>query len=91
MKPSELEMSVLMGWRWTGDDCNVLSFWKVHQESEVAIHKVRRAVRALARKGYLEYARMSWNDEGEFTGAGYKPTISGYTLIHAELARIDAS
>lgn len=32
---------------------------------------VRRAVRALARKGYAEFHKGLCNDDGEFAGAGY--------------------
>lgn len=39
--------------------------------------RVRRACRALARKGFAEYGRGLWNDDGEPAGSGYSATKAG--------------
>jgi hypothetical protein len=46
-------------------------------------HNIRRAVRSLARKGMLEYARsLFWEDEPKM-GAGYTLTEAGAEVIGA--------
>lgn len=42
--------------------------------------KVRRYVRALARKGLAEYYRGLWSDDGRPAGAGYCITRKGVDL-----------
>lgn len=39
--------------------------------------EVRRRVRALARKGLLQYERGLWTDDGEMAGSGYSITEKG--------------
>lgn len=67
-------------WRGTCEENNVLPFRTVAEFSEVPTHLVRRVVRALARKGMVEFCQMSWNDEGP-CGAGYMPTEAGYEYL----------
>lgn len=43
---------------------------------------VRRAVRALARRGFAEYQRGLYTYEGRFAGAGYRITDAGYWAAH---------
>lgn len=40
---------------------------------------VRKAIRALARKGFAEYEKGLCDYDGEFRGAGYRPTETGIT------------
>lgn len=84
VEPSELEASVLMAWRWANEDADVFSFAVTSRESSVHISKIRRAVRALARKGYLTFCQMSSDDDGLFRGAGYQPTVKGYMWLWAQ-------
>lgn len=77
---SKNEAAALTAWRDTCEEDNVLSFAVVAQRSALAERKVRRFVRALARKGFVKFCRMSWNDEGP-RGAGYFPTNVGYAAI----------
>ena len=39
---------------------------------------IRRAVRALARRGLAEYLRGLTTEDGDFAGAGYRITDAGY-------------
>ncbi len=45
------------------------------------IREVRRITRHLARKGFAEYHRALWTDEGEMAGAGYCITPAGRSII----------
>jgi hypothetical protein len=45
--------------------------------------KVRRAVRSLARKGYAEYVRGLFDDEGKTAGSGYCCTRAGVDAFAA--------
>jgi predicted transcriptional regulator len=63
------------------DDGNFLSFRGIAQRSNLDKSHVRRAVRALARKGFAEYAKGLWSDDGEMRGAGYCCTHDGMTLL----------
>jgi hypothetical protein len=79
---SENERKTLLAWAGSSEEDNVLPFAAVARRAEINPGSVRRFVRALARKGALEFCRMSWNDEGP-CGAGYKPTAAGYTALAA--------
>lgn len=51
--------------------------------------EVRRIVRCLARKGYAEYWRGLWNDEGMPAGAGYCITPEGRAALRAQEGNAD--
>lgn len=72
-----LQQRAFSAWEYLSEG-HTLSF------AAVAVHvprdKVRRAVRALARKGLLQYEHMSWHDEGP-AGAGYSLTEAGEKAI----------
>lgn len=42
---------------------------------------VRRACRALTRKGLAEFGKGLWTDDGEMAGSGYRATKKGRALI----------
>lgn len=42
---------------------------------------VRRAIRSLDRKGFTEYARGLCDEDGEFRGAGYRPTEKAFESL----------
>lgn len=86
MRLSTNEHKTLMAWKGTCEEDNVFSFAVVAREAEIPSGSVRRFVRALARKGMLQFCRVSWNDEGP-RGAGYMPTPQGYA--HIALAEVD--
>lgn len=77
---SNNEATALTAWRETCEEDNVLSFAVVSHRSALPQGSVRRFVRALARKGFVRFCRMSWNDDGP-RGAGYMPTAIGYAAI----------
>lgn len=72
---SDLEIECLTAWREGGVGCG-LPFRVVPMKTSVKPAQVRRVVRALARKGMLEYARALWSEEGP-CGAGYCLTQQG--------------
>lgn len=45
---------------------------------------VRRHVRALARKGFAEYHRGLWNEDGGPAGAGYQITKAGQAALEVK-------
>lgn len=51
--------------------------------------KVKRHVRRLARKGYAEYFRALWSDEGLPAGAGYCVTRAGREFVKANSSRVN--
>jgi hypothetical protein len=42
---------------------------------------IRRACRSLKRKGFTEYERGLWSDEGKPAGAGYRATKAGCSAL----------
>lgn len=84
MKLTGYEAKVLQAWEGTGSDFGVLSFRAIAVRAEIDLSKVRRAVRALARKGLTKYVRVSWTDEGELYGAGYDITEAGRSALRKE-------
>jgi hypothetical protein len=80
MRLTPKEQTVLMAWAGTHEEDNVLSFAAVSHRTAVPRGSVRRFVRALARKGLVEFCRMSWSDDGP-CGAGYMATMAGYEAI----------
>lgn len=77
LPPSELEAKVMLAWREYDGDLPYYSFKWIAACSNVPDHQVRRAVRALARKGFLELAKGLFTDEGTLAGSGYGPTRRG--------------
>lgn len=63
------------------DDGNYLSFRAVAQRSGLDLQHVRRSVRALARKGFAQYGKGLWSEDGEMRGAGYCCTHDGMALL----------
>ena len=54
---------------------------KIEEPSETQVKRVRKTVRLLARKGYLEISQR-WNEySGLFCGSGYQPTHKGVEYI----------
>lgn len=78
---SDNEAAALAAWRGTCEEDNVLSFAAVSHRTAIPQGSVRRFVRALARKGFVKFCRMSWTDEGP-RGAGYMATATGYAAIN---------
>ena len=77
IKLSAIETDVLTAW----DDVSVgygFGFKAAADRCNTPLHQIRRAVRALARKGMLEHCRCLWDeDEGIPKGGGYTLTELG--------------
>lgn len=55
-----------------------LPFKAISETGNVPLHLTRRVVRAVARKGYLEYLGPLWNEyDGKLCGSGYGLTRKG--------------
>lgn len=87
MKLSATEAKVLVAWR----DCAVgygFPFKVAAKRSGVDEHKIRRAVRALARKGAVEFERSLWDEcDGGMIGAGYVLTKVGSDYLDSQEER----
>jgi hypothetical protein len=59
-----------------GDYC-YLSFAVIAERACIPRSKVRRAVRGLARKGFAEFRRGLWTEDGKPAGSGYRCTPKG--------------
>lgn len=79
---SKTELSVFRAWEGTDADYGYLSFKGTAKRSGVELHKIRRTVRAIARKGLLEFSAGLWTDDGEMAGAGYGLTKAGRELLN---------
>lgn len=77
-----LEQQALSAWHGTCEENNVLPFRIIAQWSRVSPSKVRRVVRSLARKGYVEIT-TGFSDEGKIMGRGYMPTGLGLTALQS--------
>jgi Mn-dependent DtxR family transcriptional regulator len=81
---TELEAKTLTAWKGSDPDYGYLSFDQIAHRSGVERYRVRRFVRALARKGLVQYGRGLWSDEGDMRGAGYGLTTAGAGVIAAQ-------
>lgn len=81
MKLSLMEAKALSAW----DQCEVgfgFGFKVAANLSGVEEHRIRRAVRSLARKGAVEFKRCLWDEcDGEMLGAGYVLTKAGFQAL----------
>jgi hypothetical protein len=71
------EAKCFEAWRDLDPDFSVLSFGSIATRSGCPREKVRRAVRALARKGLVIFCQSAWSDDGLPCGAGYGLTPAG--------------
>jgi hypothetical protein len=74
---SKTETAVFRAWEGVDADFGYLSFKAVSEDSGVEIHRIRRAVRSIARKGLLQFSKGLWTDEGQLYGSGYGLTEAG--------------
>jgi hypothetical protein len=78
---SEIETDVLSAWEsvYVGFG---FGFAVAAERCATPRHQIRRAVRALARKGALEYCRCLWDDDdGTPKGGGYTLTELGREIL----------
>lgn len=71
-------------------DYNCHRFSYTASETGLDVRTVRLATRALARKGFAEYMRGLFDDDGQVAGSGYCCTDKGHEVIERmeELARV---
>lgn len=86
---SKMEAQTLIAWR----DCDVgygFGFKVAAKRCPTPPQSIRRAVRALARKGALEYSRVLFFEDEGLMGAGYILTEDGAAIIR-EMEERDAA
>jgi hypothetical protein len=84
---SERERAALVVLDGAADDCDdfcYLHFKTIATRSGLDQKVIRRTVRALARKGFAEYGKGLWTDDGEPAGSGYCCTEAGRDFLAAE-------
>jgi hypothetical protein len=74
---SATEAKVFKAWEGTQEDFGYLSFSATASRSGVELHRIRRSVRSIARKGLLEFGKGLWTEDGEVAGSGYGLTPAG--------------
>lgn len=74
---SALEAKCMSAWDGCDSEYGYLSFKHIANRSGVPAHLTRRVTRAIARKGFVQFARGLWTDEGDFYGSGYGLTKQG--------------
>jgi hypothetical protein len=79
---STTETKVFKAWSETDRDFGYLTFEATAQYSGIAKHRIRRAVRAIARKGLLQFGKGLWTDEGALYGSGYGLTDAGREYLN---------
>jgi hypothetical protein len=77
MKLVGFEAQAFNAWKECSEDFSIIGFKTVASRTGLDQRKVRRAVRGLARKGLVQFYRVSWTDEGIPCGAGYGLTKAG--------------
>lgn len=67
-------------------DSPYLNFDNIAKRLSVPMKRaeIRRICRHLARKGWTEYGRGLWNDNGEVAGSGYRITATGKVMLELE-------
>lgn len=82
IKLSETEEKLLTAMaEHTSEDERYMPFKGLAGISGLPLKKIRRTVRALARKGLTRYEKGLWSDDGEPAGAGYACTEKGSEWI----------
>ena len=71
------EAAAFKAWADCDQDSSIIGFSTVSSRTGLDIRKVRRAVRGLARKGLVQFHRVSWSEDGIPHGAGYGLTEAG--------------
>lgn len=62
-------------------DWNYLCFAYIVEDTKLTLTEVRRAVRSLAKKDMVQFARGLFTEDGEVAGSGYGCTRLGFDLI----------
>jgi DNA-binding IclR family transcriptional regulator len=62
---------------------NYLTFATISSRTKLDRQEVRRIARHLARKGFTEYGKGLWTQDGEPFGSGYRITEAGAAALEA--------
>jgi hypothetical protein len=82
MSPDEMKALTALAQAYSDyEDFCYLSFKGVATRSGLDPKIIRRTVRSLARKGFAEYGRGLWNDDGRMAGSGYCCTKAGLAAL----------
>lgn len=65
------------------EDFGYANFSMIASESGLPQKNVRRTVRSLARKGFAEFGKGLWTEDGEPAGSGYRCTDAGFRALEA--------
>jgi DNA-binding MurR/RpiR family transcriptional regulator len=63
------------------DDFGYLSFRGIAARGNIDLSTVRRSVRALARKGFAQFEKGLWSDDGTPRGSGYCATREAISAL----------
>jgi len=63
------------------DGFGYLNFKGIARRARLPRKEIRRACRSLARKGFAEYGRGLWSEDGEVAGSGYCCNPAGRALL----------
>ncbi len=69
------------------EDGRYLYFRYIATLTDLEIKQVRRAVRSLARRGFAEYMRGLFDEDGKVAGSGYACTTEGLRAHEALFPR----
>ena len=81
VKLSKNQSIVIRAWQDMDPDFDGLNFSNIEKRVVIPAGLVRRTVRALARKGLLQFHRCLWDDDGNLRGAGYGLTDEGREFL----------
>ena len=77
---NERKVLEVLAEEWSSDT-NCYFFKGIAAQTKLEIKQVRRACRSLAKKGYTEFVRGLFDDDGMVAGSGYCATRKGAALI----------
>lgn len=80
------DMRILSVLAEIGSECEPMyfPFKPISQKTGLERSVVRRIVRRLARKGYTEFCKGLWSEDGEPAGAGYAITPEGRKVLETQ-------
>lgn len=81
---AERDTKILSALNECGEDFAFLSFRTLSSRTGIDRRQVRLDVRRMARKGWTQYGRGLWTDDGEMAGSGYAITDAGRAALQAQ-------
>lgn len=85
MTPDDIKILAVLNTVGYEDEPWYLPFKPISEETGLEVKKVRRLVRALARKGYAEFKSGLWSETHDCpAGSGYAITKEGRDILRTE-------